>query len=226
MNTSALKTQIKRISLVDSVYETLLEAIVSGSLAPGSDLNSVDLARQLEVSRTPVKEAIKLLTHDGLAEQVNNHRARVASFSRQEIVEIYDVRKLLEMAAAERAARLIGDEELQGLRQDARALLRSQRSVAWAAQAIEYDIRFHQVVAAASGNRRLRKEVERYRLLVRGFCRMTGRKKNLLQALKEHVEILDALATRRPSSARRAMGAHIDARLTALLNDLDAAKCK
>ena len=69
MATPQLDSPLKRLSLVDSVYETLLQAIVSGGLSPGAELNSVELAEQLDVSRTPVKEAIKLLTHDGLARQ-------------------------------------------------------------------------------------------------------------------------------------------------------------
>ena len=96
MSLAKLNVPVKRPSLVDSVYETLLEAIISGQLSPGTELNSVQLANQLDVSRTPVTEAINLLAHDGVVEQVNHRRARVARFSRQELADIYEVRKLLE----------------------------------------------------------------------------------------------------------------------------------
>lgn len=220
MATPQLDSPLKRLSLVDSVYETLLQAIVSGGLSPGAELNSVELAEQLDVSRTPVKEAIKLLTHDGLARQVNHHKARVVQFSRQDIIEIYDLRKHLEGAAAEKATKFIDDDVLKTLRQQANQILQSHKEVDWAGRAIEYDIRFHETLAAACGNERLRSEISRYRLLVRGFCRMTGREATLAQAMREHIAILDALESRRPAAARKAMVAHIEARLKSVLEDV------
>jgi DNA-binding GntR family transcriptional regulator len=81
--------------LVESIYETLLEAIVSGRLALGSELNSVGLAKQLDVSRTPLREALRLLERDGLVHLTENHKARVANFSTDDIREIYEVRLLV-----------------------------------------------------------------------------------------------------------------------------------
>ncbi len=72
MNIEALNSGVKRVSLVDSIYETLVEAIVTRQLAPGVELNSVALSRQLEVSRTPLREALKLLERDGLVQQAGN----------------------------------------------------------------------------------------------------------------------------------------------------------
>ncbi len=220
MSPPQLKYPIKRQSLVDAVYESLLEAIVSGQLPPGTEMNSVSLAEQLDVSRTPVKEALRILAHDGLVEHVKDHKARVAQFSRQDVVEIYEIRDQLESAAAQRAAKLINAELLAQLRGEADDLLSARRDVDWAARAIDYDIRFHDVIAAACGNERLRKEIARYRLLVRSFCRLTGRDTTLLQALREHLDILAALETRRPATARKAMSAHIQARLADVLSDV------
>ena len=99
MNLNSLKKNVRPLSLVDSIYETLLEAIVSGQLPHGSELNSVGLAKQLEVSRTPLREALRLLERDGLVHQEGNHKARVAEFSADDIREIYEVRLQLEAAA-------------------------------------------------------------------------------------------------------------------------------
>lgn len=81
MNLPNLKKNVRPVSLVDSIYETLLEAIVSGQLPHGSELNSVSLAKQLDVSRTPLREALLLLERDGLVHHTGNHKARVAEFS-------------------------------------------------------------------------------------------------------------------------------------------------
>jgi len=220
MTATNLKPTIQRLSLVESVYETLLEAIISGQLAPGAELNSVLLAEQLDVSRTPVTEAIKLLAHDGVAEQLNHRRARVAKFSHQELADIYEVRKVLESAAAGKAARNIDAGTLKEIAKEARQLNRSRGDVDWAARALEFDIRFHDTLAAACGNERMQKEVAHYRLLVRAFCRATSDEATLLTALEEHMVILEALNSRKPAAARQAMAAHIDARLKTVLNAL------
>lgn len=220
MNTTGLNAQIKRTSLVDAVYESLLEAIVSGGLAPGAELNSVELAQQLEVSRTPVKEAIKLLIHDGLVEQVNNHKARVAQFTSQDICEIYELREQLEGAAVEKVTQSIDEKVLNQLRSESESLLQTYGELSWASKAVNYDIRFHTILATESGNRRLLKEIMRYRLLVRGFCRMTGSEETLLQALKEHIVIIEAIESREPLLARQAMVSHIQARKETVLEQL------
>jgi DNA-binding GntR family transcriptional regulator len=218
MNLRTLKMNVRPISLVDSIYETLLEAIVSGQLPHGSELNSVSLAKQLDVSRTPLRETLRLLERDGLVIQTGNHKARVAEFSADDIREIYEVRLQLEAASAELAAKHITTDLLDELRCEADALSQSTDDVDWCEKAITYDIRFHEAIASACGNKRLRDEIHRYRLLVRSFCVMTGRKATLQQALNEHVEILDAIATGRPSAARKAMTAHINARLEEVLS--------
>lgn len=222
MSTTGLNIQIKRTSLLDAVYESLLEAIISGGLAPGAELNSVELAQQLDVSRTPVKEAIKLLVHDGLVEQVNNHKARVAKFSRQDVSEIYDLREQLEGAAAEKATKLIDEKVLAQMRSEADSLLQSYGKLSWSSKAVDYDIRFHTTLATESGNKRLSKEIIRYRLLVRGFCRMTGSEETLLQALKEHIVILEAIESRDPILARQAMVSHIQVRKSTVLEQFFA----
>jgi len=213
MNSLALNKAVRRVSLVESIYETLAEAIVSGQLSHGCELNSVGLAKQLDVSRTPLREALKLLERDGLVQQIGNHKARVAEFSADDIREIYEVRLQLEAAAAERAAKRIPADVLATLRTEADELCRHMGDVDWCEQAIAYDLRFHEVIATASGNNRLRNEIRRYRLLVRSFCVITGKRAALQQALKEHLAILDALSTGRPAQARKAMADHVTARL-------------
>lgn len=209
---------INRVSLADSVYETLLEAMIHGRLAAGAELNEVALARQLDVSRTPVHEALRRLAADGLVKTCGRRKLCVAALSHEEVREVYAMRRLLEGAAAELAAARISAETLADLRRTADALAESDRSVDWTTQALQYDLAFHDAIAAACGNGRLRDDISRYRLLVRGLCRMTGTLANLHDALAEHMAILEALEARNGRAARKAMAAHIDARLTCVLD--------
>jgi len=140
--------------------------------------------------------------------------------SRADVIEIYELRKQLEGAAAELAASRITEEALRDLRQQATPLASRNSEVDWPAQAIEFDLRFHDVLAAAAGNRRLAEDIARYRRLVRCFCRLTCNDANLQSAFAEHLAILAALEHRKPAAARKAMIEHIARRLDAVLDSL------
>ena len=215
-----LKGPINKTSLAESVYQHVLEAILTGALASGTELSEVTLAAELGVSRTPVHEALLRLAADGLVEHLPNRCDRVACFTRDDIREIYEMRTVLECAAVERAVRRLGAEELAELRADADALASPPHGRTWVTRALDFDIRFHDALAAASGNERLRADVTRYRHLVRAFCRMSGNPDNLRQAVEEHRRILSALEARDAAAARRAMAGHVEARLRAVLHEL------
>lgn len=209
-----------RQTLVDTVYETLLDAILSGKIASGTSLNEVSMARELGVSRTPVHEALAWLAADELIE-LSGSRARVRTMTAQEVADLYDVRQLLECTAVERAAKRIDEAVLHQLRAEAQELARTKDDADWPAKTIEFDIRFHDVVAEASGNARLRAEIKRYRLLVRAFCRITGGQvKNLQESFQEHLAILRALEKRDAKAASKAMAAHIERRVKVVLAEV------
>ncbi|MEU9367557.1 GntR family transcriptional regulator [Streptomyces avermitilis] len=111
-----LRLRDRREPLVAQVAEWVGAGIIEGRLEPGQDLNSVELSRRFDTSRTPVREALMLLEQEGLVEMKARRRPRVAAPSLQDIRDIYQVRKnLLAMLAGllvERAT----DEELAELR--------------------------------------------------------------------------------------------------------------
>jgi DNA-binding GntR family transcriptional regulator len=217
--TLAARQPLAKTSLADAAYERLLEAILSGKLASGAELSEVALAAELQVSRTPVHEAIRRLSADGLVHVATSGPARVAAFSRTDIEEIYEMRVCLEQAATERAARQMSDEQLAELQAAADALADgSARN--WKTKALEFDVLFHDRIAATCGNRRLQGEIRKYRHLVRAFCRMSGNPENLEAAYAEHRVILEALAARKPEAAGRAMAEHIRARLAGVLREV------
>src|SRR5688572_22982593 len=178
-----IKASLSRKSLSESVYDALLENILSGALAAGTEISEVALAEALRVSRTPVHEAVGRLVKDGLLVQDPPRRLLVARFQREDVVEIYEMRQLLEASAARRAAKGMSPDVLKELRATADALDRDRGAADWSARALEFDARFHDAIAEAGGNRRLRDDIARYRLLVRAFCRLTGSPENLGEAL-------------------------------------------
>ncbi len=211
---------LSRTFLVEAAYDALLENILSGSLPSGTIVSEVSLAKDLNVSRTPVHQALARLAKDGLIEHRAGIQPRIARFNREDIIEIYDMRLLLETAATQRAAKRMDPRQLADLSREADLLAADPDSPEWTRRALDFDIRFHDAVAASSGNRRLRQEIAKYRLLVRAFCRMTGNSENLREALKEHQAVLKALADRQPAAAGQAMAQHVQKRVDAVLGSL------
>lgn len=214
------KKPLERRSLADGVYDALLENILQGGLKAGTEINEVALAQELHVSRTPVHEAVGRLLKDGLLVQEPPRRILVARFSRQDAVEIYEMRRLLESAAAQKAVRRMSEPAIRALREEAARLERSRGEPGWAGRALEFDLRFHDALAEAAGNRRLKADISRYRLLVRAFCRMTATPGNLEEAFQEHLTILSAIEARDAAAAARAAGAHVEKRCAVVLSAL------
>jgi DNA-binding GntR family transcriptional regulator len=211
---------IARTSLAETAYEAILDAILTGRLRVGEEVSEVSLAVELRISRTPVAQAVQRLAAVGLIERPPGRRPRIARFDRQDVIELYQMRQLLEAEAAFRAATCLHAERLEALRAEADWLTSNPRKAHWAERALEFDMRFHEELASASGNRRLCEHVRQYRLLVRTFCRNTGRSENLKDALNEHRRVLTALGQRDADKARAAMADHIERRLRVVLAEL------
>lgn len=106
---------IQKRPLKDDIFDVLHDKIVSGRYKPGQWLRQEDIATQLGVSMTPVREAFDLLVSAGLAERVAYRGVRIREISTQDIVEAYGLRLYLEVIIAEEAARKITPEQVSGL---------------------------------------------------------------------------------------------------------------
>jgi DNA-binding GntR family transcriptional regulator len=211
-------------SLSEIVYQRLLEAILTSKYPQDAVLSELGLARELQVSRTPVHDALRQLAKDGLVVRQRNCRARVAGLTSDDVYEVFEMRKLLEGPAAELAAARMDARQLLPLQASAAELQDSIRGREWTARWAEFDDQFHSTIATASGNRRLAQDIHRYRLLHKGFNRMATEPEGLQQALAEHLSILAALAARDGRLARERMVAHIAAWQTHFIEYLPHAK--
>jgi len=133
--------------LVDQVYRALLDAISSGSLAPGDRLTQEDIAERLAVSRQPVLQALRLLKRDGLVQDAPGRGLLVTPLDPAWIAQIYEVRGALDALAARLAAGRRAVLEPKLIEQGRRAA-RGKNIEAM----IEADVAFHNALYAASGN--------------------------------------------------------------------------
>lgn len=193
----------------DAIYATLREAILRGILPPGERLGEIQLAAFFDHSRTPVREAILRLEADRLAERSNRRGFVVGSISREEVLEVYSVREVLDGLAARLAAHTIRPAEMQNLR-----WLKAQAAQAAAQKdyrrMLDVHIQFHEDVARASGNGMLLQMMQQIHDRVRRFPTTTfshpGRAD---EALEEHEALLAALERRDADEAERLARVHM-----------------
>lgn len=134
--------------------EQIREAIVDGRLHPGERLKEEQLARELGISRTPVREALVMLQAEGLVDAMPNRGSTVRTYSLEALEEMYELRSLLEGHAARRAAERITPEQLDTLRASCVRFTRLVTGSDVRALVAENAV-FHQTILLASGSERL-----------------------------------------------------------------------
>ncbi len=198
-----------RRKVTDWVYEELKEAIVGLRLPPGQPLREAALAEQLGVSKTPIREALARLQQDGLAETTSFKGAVVTGYSRQDLVEIYELRELLESSAARLAAQSMSDADRARLDQimiESRALWDGSDPVKLAARIAEFDV----VLFDQVQNGRIRALIENLGAHMTRIGELTAEIPGRIQtSVDEHEKIVEAIAARDPDLAEQRMREHI-----------------
>jgi DNA-binding GntR family transcriptional regulator len=180
-------------SVVDQVYTAIRERIASGSLPRGARVHQEDLAEELGVSRTPVREALRRLAAEGLVEMRTNRGARVADIDQGGMRGAYDARLVVEPGAARLAAARRLAEPLARMRAAVAAQRRSLRSVE---RSFEANREFHLALVAASGNDYLLQLVERLwvaRIGATIYERQVETQERMVLDVREHEQILEAI---------------------------------
>ena len=210
--------------LRDVVFETLRDAIITQVLKPGERLMEIQLADEMGVSRTPVREAIRKLELEGLVVMVPRKGAYVAGVSMKDIHEVYEVRAALEMLAVTLAAERITEEELDALEQQ--VLRESEAESDTDEHALDniiyIDSSFHDIIYQAAHNQRLvqfvnilQEQLQRFRA---ASLSRPGRSKT---ALDEHKQIVEALAERNGELAAKLAKEHIENAENAMISGME-----
>jgi DNA-binding GntR family transcriptional regulator len=192
---------LRRRRLVDDAAETLRKAILDGRFLPGARLRQTDLADQLAISRTPIREALVRLQQEGLVDLLPGGGVRVKLLDLDEAVELYDLREMLDGLAARLAA----------ARADAATFTRLEQALARQSRCVERDdAGFHEEIARAAGNRHLARLSSIVRLSIRHFHPLLLRtERRLEQAWHEHRAIYEAILARDAGEAERLARQHI-----------------
>lgn len=196
-------------SLRAAAYDRLRQAISSGEYSPGDRLVEDEIAERLKISRTPVREALHRLEHEGLVVYEPHTGLRVAQLDYQMVMELHAMREILEGAAASMAARNALDIELLMLHD---LLLDRDEACRSAETMAEHNRRFHQALYQCAHNRYLERTssvvADAMALLSRTAFTSPQRR---LAAWAEHKAIADAIRARDPDRAAAAVRDHLRA---------------
>ena len=198
----------KNTDLREVVYKQIKNAILAGVIKPGEKLSEVELAEQMAVSRTPVREAIRQLANSPLVTLTPRKGAYVARLSLIDATMLYELREDLEMFAAALVSRQPPVHELNEFQ---RVFSQSSEAMTFE-DFLALDKRFHSFLYEASGNRFLMnslKDIIDVIDLYRPYSVIDP--EHIVTLTQEHREIIDALLKKNETKARQKMGAHIRA---------------
>lgn len=195
--------------LTERVAERLRAAIVSGQIAPGARLSVPDIARRLNVSRTPAREGLLMLEREGLVVPHPTSGVTVLMGDRQDMIDLFDLREGLEAIAARRAA-----ERSPGIVAALESIVdRHEEAVALKDRAahLECDRAFHRTIREATGNRRLSRQLLQIEQQLVVLNRILTDKPGWrgTAVIRDHRRIAKAIGSGDPDAAENAIRQHI-----------------
>ncbi len=204
-----MNTKLINRPLYEDVAERLREQIFSHELTPGSWLDEQSLAIAFGISRTPMREAIKVLASEGLVTTKMNKGAYVTEVDRRDLEQIFTVLSLLEGQAAKETAIKATEAQLTQL-DNLHHRLEKAAADRDTDQFFEINVKFHDLIQEIAGNKWMNGVIEDLRKVLklqrRDSLTRSGR---LLSSLVEHREILQAILKRDPLAAELAMRKHL-----------------
>lgn len=194
---------------VDEVYREILKRIIRGDLPGGTELKSTLLAREMNTSRTPVIQALARLTSDGIVTQQKNQRASVATGAEHWLVDLHELRILLEPKAAALAAGKMDQEKLVHLHKLSESALPGKEKN-WTDAAYLFDYHLHTLIAEASENLPLKETILKCMSFKHIAYEIGEDSPQILErGYYEHLKILEAVETGHSEIASSAMLFHL-----------------
>ena len=215
-------------SLREQVYQALRQIILRGDLASGERIVETKLAKKLNVSRTPIREAIGQLQREKLIVSNPNGGFRVATMSIKDAIQLYDCRIALEQVSVAGACKLVNSQHLEQLEQyiiAAEKLAESNTGKANSFELLELDYQFHHLIAEIADNKWL------LALLEQVFDKMallrvqtTQHNPQVWEIRLEHRQIFEAIANKNADLARQSIEQHLTASKARVVGEMEIMK--
>ncbi len=214
---------LQREKLSNQIYAVLKDMIADHRFQPGARLNIESIARELDVSRTPVWEAVRRLEQEGLIENIPNRGVFMSSLTAEKALDLYAVREILEGMAARLAATRVDDGALEAMAQcilKQREVIENQDILAYS----KLDFAFHATVYDACGNEWLKELLETIKNKMRPLT--LHMHPDFSTLIDQHVILLHALQERDPEKAEAAFRRHNRYMMAQIREDVDAGRWK
>lgn len=211
---------VSRSQLVEQIVAQITQRILNGQLPPGTPLRQEQLATELSVSRTPLREALRVLRSEGfVAESDGNGTLHVVSLSLEHTRDVYEVRAVVDGLAARLASLRASEEDLREMEQRVSAIEEACRPFDLQ-RFVDVHAEFHlAVLRAARTMTQLGMETVVQMSSRMLYPRLNKNHERMTASAGEHREILEAIAAREPEEAERRARLHIDNAIAAWLRD-------
>jgi DNA-binding GntR family transcriptional regulator len=201
---------IKLRTLTHQVYQNLKDRITNRQIHPGTQLIVHQIAQELGVSSTPVREAFRLLEKEGLLRNVPHCNAVVIEQSRKDFEEMFAVRRTLEMLAVRAACEQLVESDLTqlaGILEEGQTCVRQKHVEGW----IKADENFHRLISEKCGNKILKQMLDMLLDRMRIYRMLTAwNQPGIEMAVQEHEAIFSAIKSRDAARAEELMSKHIE----------------
>ncbi|MBQ8159944.1 MAG: GntR family transcriptional regulator [Clostridia bacterium] len=208
------------VSLADQVYDRLEKGVLTGEFQRDEILTETRLSEELEVSRTPIREALRRLSHEHLVE-IGAKGARVIGIQREDIEDIYEIRIRIEGVAAARCAKAISEQQLAELKEtlDLQEFYTEKVNPEGIK---DMDSKFHRIIYECCGSNILRDTLEPLHRRILKFRRVSvSVPSRARHSLEEHRAIYEAIASRDAERAEKLMEEHIRHAEDGILESID-----
>lgn len=197
------------LTIKDQVYQFIKENILAEKYKPGERLNEVMIAKELGVSRSPVRSAINELVGEGLLEAKPHQYVRVRKLTEKEILEVYELRMLVEQFAIAKVIENIDDHMIRSLEKFADDF-KNCCTYDQLLKYVELDARFHKFLIENSGNNLIAETFGRIGMLITPFRVISLKsRKRFEESINEHLGIISALCERDVEKATESCSAHL-----------------
>ena len=197
-------------SLTDEIADIVRDRILKGEYEIGEKIKENQIATELRVSRTPIREAFKLLENEGLIDYVPNRGCFAKGFTKQDVDDIYAVRMALERLAVERSVDRITQEELTALEEEWE-LMEFYVKKKDSQKVLELNTTFHDIIYASTRSRFMAQVLRSYKSYIDKTRKSVFYDDAYLEAiLNEHQEILEAIKNKDKEKAVAAVSRHLE----------------
>lgn len=216
----------KRAGLtVNDLYEQLKEMAVLYTIRPGERVNELELAEKFDVSRTPLREALNRLVAENLLNFVPNRGFFVRELHRQDIFDLFELRRSIEASAVQLAVERADIKDMRALRKFWKDVMKNKAAQAPASQLVARDEEFHVRLVALSGNNEMVRSLYAINARIH-FVRWVDLEQRGHDSFAEHLDILDAIEARDAQRCRELMETHITWRMEEIAKVVDAGVVK